>query len=57
MLLNNILKFLHLTYLQFRSYTPVKFLTLSIVFSVIKKTTKAKHAKFFRFVIYIEAVL
>ena len=35
----------------------MKFLTLSIVFSVCKNTTKTKHAKFLGFVIYVEAVL
>ena len=35
----------------------MKFLTLSIVFSVCKNTTKTKHAKFLGFAIYVEAVL
>ena len=55
--LNNILKFLHLTYLQFCSYTPMEILTLSIAFFVFKKTTKAKNMKFSGLVIYIEMVL
>ena len=56
--LNNIiLKFLHLTYFQFCSYTPVKFLTHSVALPVCKKTIKAKNAKFSGLVIYVEAVL
>ena len=55
--MNNIQKLSYLVYLQFRSYTSVKFLTLSIVFSVCKITTKTKHAKFLGFAIYVEAVL
>ena len=55
--LNNILKIINLTYLQFCSYTPVKFLKLSIVFSVCKKTIQARRAKFEGFIIYVEAVL